>query len=121
MRLPVIISAIAGLAAAELNTDVPPGLNITAVTAEAGLSKFQCWQFGPFAAPTEQGLIDGPISLGLGDVSHATFAIIPAGFDGGMHFAPSKQYVYIVITTEADSVKRTQANLGSLITRIDSP
>ena len=101
MRIPVILPALAALAAAELNTDVPPGLNITAVTAEAGLSKFQCWQFGPFAAPTEQGLIDGPISLGLGDISHATFAIIPPGFDGGMHFSPSKQYVQIIMNTKA--------------------
>jgi hypothetical protein len=89
-------SVLVGLvlpALAQLSTLTTPFLNLTALTAAHGESVFECWQLSsPFKQTTESG-ISGALQLFLGDMSNASYSVIPPRFDGGFHHAPAFQYV----------------------------
>ena len=66
-------------------------LNITATDGSFGHSVIQCWQLSaPFATSTQNGT-QGSMVAQLGDLSNATYSIIPAGTNGGAHVAPYPQ------------------------------
>ena len=66
-------------------------LNVSALTAASGKSVIECWQLSaPLTISTQsgtQGTMTGP----LGDLANATWNLIPAGTDGGLHTAPNPQ------------------------------
>lgn len=67
-------------------------LDLTAISASGGSSTFECWRLNAtFKSPT--GAQTGPVGVPLGNLSATSYSIIPAGFDGGLHNAPSRQYV----------------------------
>jgi hypothetical protein len=71
----------------------PPFLNITALSAQGGVSILECWQLLPgFATSSQSGTI-GASSLQLGTLANASYSILPPGFDAGFHNAPTHQWV----------------------------
>ncbi|KAF3763240.1 hypothetical protein M406DRAFT_261022 [Cryphonectria parasitica EP155] len=71
-------------------------LNITAVGAQNGASTLECWTMDtPFSIASTPG-IAGSASIVLGDVTNFTYVVIPSGLDGGLHHAPSNQWVWFV-------------------------
>lgn len=67
-------------------------LNITVTGAASGKSVIQCWQLStPLITSTEPGT-QGSMVAQLGDLANATYSIIPAGTNGGAHYAPYPQY-----------------------------
>lgn len=66
-------------------------LNVTALGAANGASTLECWQMNaPFSISTEAGTA-GSASASLGGLANFTYAVIPAGYDGGLHNAPRNQ------------------------------
>lgn len=66
-------------------------LNVTALGAANGASTLECWQTNAsFSISTEAGTA-GSASMSLGDVANLSYAVIPAGYDGGLHNAPYNQ------------------------------
>ena len=73
---------------------VPPTfLNVTAIWAENGASVFQCWQILPGFTTSSQSGTAGASILQLGAVANITYTVLPPGFNGGLHNAPTEQYV----------------------------
>ncbi|KAI1340222.1 hypothetical protein F5Y15DRAFT_51847 [Xylariaceae sp. FL0016] len=71
-------------------------LNITAITAVDGVSRFECWQLStPFTSSTQPGLI-GSHALFLGDVANMTYTVVSSGFQSGLHAAPYNQWFFMV-------------------------
>lgn len=71
----------------------PPFLNITALSAQGGVTVFECWQLLPgFATSSQAGTI-GASSMQLGNLANASFSVLPPGFNAGFHNAPTQQYV----------------------------
>ena len=75
---------------AQLNNITTPALNITALDGINGSSVLQCWQLDPFAISTTPGTV-GALSLNLGNVTSATYQIIPGRTNAGLHNAPVPQ------------------------------
>lgn len=73
---------------------VPPTfLNITAISAQNGLSVLECWQILPGFATSSQAGTTGASILQLGNIANMSYSVIPPGFNAGLHNAPSPQYV----------------------------
>ncbi|KAI5927750.1 hypothetical protein F4810DRAFT_279701 [Camillea tinctor] len=71
-------------------------LNITSITGRNRVSVLECWQLAsPFATSDVPG-VAGTAALGLGDFANGTYTVLPPRFDGGLHNAPVKQYVWFV-------------------------
>ncbi|RYP70509.1 hypothetical protein DL771_005446 [Monosporascus sp. 5C6A] len=67
--------------------------NITAISARYGNSTIECWQLGSsFSVSAQPGIAGGGMAR-LGDVSEMTYNVIPANSEGGLHNAPSNQWV----------------------------
>ena len=72
-------------------TQAPTYLNITAISTSDDASVLECWQLSsPFVTSSDPG-VAGAAFAQLGDGGAASYAIIPADFDGGMHNAPVVQ------------------------------
>lgn len=66
-------------------------LNITAIGTYKNASRFECWELDqPFTSSNQSGLISSRTTM-LGDVSELSMNVVPSGFDGGFHPAPSNQ------------------------------
>jgi hypothetical protein len=82
------------LALASANT-----LNITVINTQNNHSTLECWALEPGFQTSSQAGISGTQALNLGPIggagadSNASYTVLPAGFDGGRHNAPAKQYV----------------------------
>lgn len=75
-------------------TFVPPTfLNVTAISAQNGLSILECWQILPGFSTSSQAGIVGASSLQLGGVTNMSYTVIPPKFIAGLHNAPTNQYV----------------------------
>lgn len=74
-----------------LSNTTTPSLNLTAIAGRGGKSVLECWQLPGFAASAGAGTV-GALSLPLGSLSNATYTVLPARFNGGLHAAPYKQY-----------------------------
>ncbi|KAH7099180.1 hypothetical protein BKA62DRAFT_710722 [Auriculariales sp. MPI-PUGE-AT-0066] len=71
----------------------PPTLNITALVGKDGASAFECWSLVPgFAGSTSQARL-ARSSWNSGNLSNASYSILPPNFDGGLHNAPAFQFV----------------------------
>ncbi|KAI9879906.1 MAG: hypothetical protein M1830_006573 [Pleopsidium flavum] len=71
----------------------PTFLNLTAISAVNGESTLECWQLSnPFTVSNQAGTTGTAVQQ-LGNVANASYAIIPAQFNGGVHCAPAVQYV----------------------------
>jgi hypothetical protein len=92
--LQVVASILPGAIATTAVTSMPTSLNITVIGARNNQSTLECWSLEPsFASSTQPG-IAGSASLSLGPVGdNATYTIVPAQLDGGLHNAPVRQYV----------------------------
>ncbi|KAF4266860.1 hypothetical protein KXV22_007534 [Aspergillus fumigatus] len=92
--LQVMTFILPGAIATTAATSIPATLNITVVGARNNQSILECWSLEPgFESSTQPG-IAGSASLSLGPVGgNATYTIVPAQFDGGIHNAPVRQWV----------------------------
>ena len=73
------------------NAPAPRLLHLTAISAANGASTLECWQLtAPFAVSSTPGQA-GSAVLSLGNTSSASYTVLPAGFDGGLHHAPAVQ------------------------------
>ena len=63
-------------------------LNVTTASAANGSSIIECWQLSVPAKSTAQQGLANVVLLPLSELGNATYSIIPAGFDGGLHNAP---------------------------------
>ncbi|PHH89951.1 hypothetical protein CDD83_4867 [Cordyceps sp. RAO-2017] len=92
LALPLLrLSAI--LAPGASATVLPTSLNLTAVWASKGESTLECWQIGPLQRSADPGTSGAPFMF-LGEVVNTTFTVLPPGTDGGLHNAPSFQFVF---------------------------
>ncbi|KAM5439821.1 hypothetical protein MferCBS31731_004231 [Microsporum ferrugineum] len=75
----------------------PMTLNITALTAEKGQSTLECWSlertFDVSDEPGTKGAAILPLDGLMGD---AKYSVLPPKFDGGLHNAPTVQWVVFV-------------------------
>jgi hypothetical protein len=86
MQLFIVLTCFANVALATLTT-----LNVTAITAANNVSIFQCWTLAsPFVVSTQPGTL-GSAVLQLGETASSSLAVLPAGFEGGIHRAPVVQ------------------------------
>lgn len=68
-------------------------LNVTAITAHGRHSTLECWEISsPFAISHHPSMVGGMIAS-LGDISNASWTVLPSGFDNGLHNAPYNQSV----------------------------
>ena len=73
-------------------------LNVTVLGARNNASTLECWALKPgFEVSSESGTA-GSKSLNLGPLGgktagNSTYTVLPAGYDGGRHNAPTNQYV----------------------------
>ncbi|KAJ6443755.1 small secreted protein [Purpureocillium lavendulum] len=89
----LVLAALALPSLAQLNEQTTPTLNLTAIGASNGESTLECWQLdSPFKLSTGAGT-SGALGLFLGDLSNATYTVLPGRFDGGLHRAPAQQFV----------------------------
>lgn len=66
-------------------------LNVTAIGTYNHASRFECWELDqPFTSSNQSGLVNTKTTV-LGDVSKISYNVLPSGFDGGFHPAPSNQ------------------------------
>jgi hypothetical protein len=72
-----------------------PTLNVTAISARDGVSILECWQIGVLQASSQKGVV-GSSALFLGEVDNATYTMIPPGYEGTLHNAPSPQFVFVL-------------------------
>jgi hypothetical protein len=87
-----ILTVISSQARAQLSNITTPSLNLTALSASGGASILECWQLPGFTTSAQAGT-SGALNLFLGDISNASYTVIPGRFDGGIHNAPAAQYV----------------------------
>jgi hypothetical protein len=91
--LSLSFAALVGQCCAQLSLATTPKLNLTALGADKGESTIECWQLdAPFTTSAGAGTA-GALALNMGDLSNATYTILPSRFDGGFHQAPALQYV----------------------------
>jgi hypothetical protein len=77
------------------STFVPPTfLNITAISAQNGVSVFECWQILPAFTTSTQAGTAGASILQLGNLANMSYSVLPPGFNAGLHNAPNTQCVY---------------------------
>ncbi|KAL9032075.1 MAG: hypothetical protein Q9180_006712 [Flavoplaca navasiana] len=82
----------------------PPYLNVTAISAKNGVSTIECWRLAaPFRASSEAG-VSGASLAQLGEAGNTSYTLIPPKFDGGLHNAPTVQYVAFLSGTAIVSV-----------------
>ena len=100
---------------------VPPTfLNITAISAQNGLSVLECWQILPGFTTSSQAGTAGASILQLGNVANMSYSVIPPKFNAGLHNAPTTQYVtsrtstHSLILTHIPSLERWVAFLSGL-------
>ncbi|KAI5920844.1 hypothetical protein F4810DRAFT_402295 [Camillea tinctor] len=87
--LPLLLLTTADLALSAL-------LNVTAVGAHEGRSRFECWELSaPFVSSSQPG-IAGTQTTSLGDVANITYNVVPAGFESPFHTAPVNQWVIVL-------------------------
>ncbi|MCJ1363973.1 hypothetical protein MMC16_003082 [Acarospora aff. strigata] len=68
-------------------------LNLTAISTTNGESTLECWQLSdPFTVSNQAGTTGTAVQQ-LGNVANASYVVLPARFDGGLHNAPAVQYV----------------------------
>ncbi|CAJ2508770.1 Uu.00g137960.m01.CDS01 [Anthostomella pinea] len=88
-QLDAMLDALLSLATAQLY------LNVTALGAADGASTIECWQVkSPFAVATDAGTPGSAIAQ-LGNIANMSYLAIPPNFDGGLHRALAKQWVYM--------------------------
>lgn len=69
-------------------------LRLTAIAAANGKSILQCWQLDTPLGISSQPGTSGVAVQQLGDISNASYTVIPPSYDGGLHTAPRRQYVH---------------------------
>lgn len=81
------------LAAFSMATPLSPSsLNLTTIAANMQKeSTLECWQLAaPFLSSTTAGTLGASFAQ-LGEAGAASYTVIPAEFDGGLHTAPAVQ------------------------------
>ncbi|EKV04891.1 WD40 repeat-like protein [Penicillium digitatum] len=69
-------------------------LNVTVLGARHNRSTLECWALQPGFETSDQPGQVGTATLNLDAIGgNASFAVLPAGFDGGRHNAPALQWV----------------------------
>lgn len=64
---------------------------LTVIAAANGESILECWQLSdPFILSSQAGTTGAAVKK-LGNVANATYTVLPAKFDGGIHRAPAVQ------------------------------
>ncbi|KAI4159607.1 MAG: hypothetical protein LQ342_006445 [Letrouitia transgressa] len=74
----------------------PSSLNLTAISAAKSVSILECWQLQPAFKVSSQAGTKGSAIQQLGNLTSATYSVLPARFDGGLHNAPAVQYVILL-------------------------
>ncbi|GKZ19197.1 hypothetical protein AbraIFM66951_008031 [Aspergillus brasiliensis] len=87
-------STTALAASTNTTTTFPNTLNITTLTAHNNQTALECWALDPGYSTSSEAGVSGTAMLSLGPVtSNATSHLIPGGYDGGRHNAPTIQWV----------------------------
>ncbi|RYO95633.1 hypothetical protein DL764_007631 [Monosporascus ibericus] len=87
---PVILGLLMTGAAA-----MTPPFNITAISAQYGKSRIECWQLdSSFKVSTQPGVAGG--AARLGDVNDMTYNVVPANYDGEFHNTPRNQWAVLL-------------------------
>lgn len=87
--LSALVATTATVAATSPNT-----LNVTVLGAQNNHSTLECWALNPGFQQSSTAGTSGSDALNLGLVGgNASFSILPARFDGGLHNAPALQCV----------------------------
>ena len=81
-------------AAMATSSSPPKYLNLTAIAAKDGKSTLECWQLTKPITVSSTAGTSGTLIQQLGDVSNASYVVLPPKFDGGKHTAPNAQYVF---------------------------
>ena len=91
LLLPVLVSTT------NMNVPTTPKkFNLTAISAVDGKSTLECWQLvEPIAVSSSPGTV-GTANQQLGNLSNASYTILPSRFDGGLHNAPAAQYAHTI-------------------------
>lgn len=90
MRFTWATSVVAGIGMVPMLASAL-SLNVTAVAAKNGSSIFQCWSLdSPFKFSTQPGIVGSAYTF-LGDIANMTYSVLPPGYVGGDHNAPSNQ------------------------------
>jgi hypothetical protein len=89
-RLLTVLLLISATTFAQLSNLTTPSLNLTTISASNGASTLECWQLPGFKTSAQAGT-SGALNLFLGELSNATYTVIPSRFNGGIHNAPSAQ------------------------------
>ncbi|KAI4169086.1 MAG: hypothetical protein LQ343_005949 [Gyalolechia ehrenbergii] len=85
----------------------PNYLDITAISARNGISSIERWRLAsPFTTSTEAGMSAASLAS-LGNTDHASYVVIPPHFDGGLHHAPTVQYVAFLAGEAVISIPET--------------
>ncbi|KAL8786474.1 MAG: hypothetical protein Q9213_002790 [Squamulea squamosa] len=71
----------------------PAYLNLTAIGAKNGSSTIECWQLAAPLKVSNVAGVSGAAIAQLGQTGNTSYTLIPAKFDGGLHNAPTVQYV----------------------------
>lgn len=91
--LSAILCALQLGVSAQLTSTTTPTLNITSIATLNQASVLQCWQLTtPFTVSTQAGT-SGALNLFLGDLTNGSYTVVPSRFNGGLHNAPSMQFV----------------------------
>lgn len=106
--------SILSLAPAQLSNVTTPSLNLTAIAASNGSSVLECWQFPGFVASAQAGT-SGALNLFLGDTANVSYTILPARFNGGLHTAPTSQYVSVLHMHETPCVGHSSENTMTIL------
>lgn len=75
----------------EFSATMSSYLNLTAISAARNASTLECWQLFPQISISSQAGTSGAQIQQLGNLSTASFSILPAQFNGGAHNAPAVQ------------------------------
>ncbi|UNI18055.1 hypothetical protein JDV02_004351 [Purpureocillium takamizusanense] len=123
----LLIVALASVALGQQHWPYKPPTNgdelvLTAITAADGNSIFECWRLDAIFRPPPGAPADGAVGVPLGNVSSASYNIIPADFNGGLHNAPSRQFVLfasghvrVKLPNSTDELWITGGNEGLII------
>lgn len=75
-----------------LSNTTTPSLNLTTLSGRNNASVLECWSIPGFAASSTAGTA-GALNLFLGETTNVSYTVLPPRFNGGVHVAPSPQYV----------------------------
>lgn len=96
------LTSLLAIATSTVAATSPSTLNVTVLGAQNNHSTLECWALDPGFKQSSTPGTSGSEALSLGFVNgNASFSILPARFDGGLHNAPALQYVHFYLSIDS--------------------